>query len=50
MDHHIESYSARVLLIVSAIKWGYGMVICIYLYGRKVPPEGEVDDDDDEDD
>jgi len=26
------------------------MVICIYLYGRKVPPEGEVDDDDDEDD
>jgi hypothetical protein len=41
MDWRFESVSSRMLLAVSAIQWVYGMITCIYLYGRKVPLDSE---------
>jgi len=43
-DASYESISSRLLLVVSAIQWLYGMFVSIYLYGRKVPIEEEDED------
>ena len=43
MDNKYDSTSSQVLFFISTIQWIYGMFVCIYLYGRKVP-----EDDDDE--
>jgi|APCry1669190288_1035285.scaffolds.fasta_scaffold115476_1 hypothetical protein len=45
MDWRFESVSSRMLLCVSAFQWIYGMIACIYLYGRKVPLEEDEDID-----
>ena len=41
MDWKFESVSSRILLAISAIQWIYGMITCVYLYGRKVDLEGD---------
>jgi hypothetical protein len=48
MDKRFESISAKVLLGVSAVTWVYGMVVCLYLFGRKVPLD-QADEDEEED-
>lgn len=36
MDAHMETFSARLLLFLALTQLIYGMVLCVYLYGRKV--------------
>jgi hypothetical protein len=44
-DASYDSVSSRLLLVVSAIQWLYGMFVSIYLYGRKVPIEEHEDEE-----
>ena len=48
MDWEFESVSARILLGVSSIQWLYGMLTCVYLYGRKVDLAEDAADAEDE--
>ena len=56
MDNRYDSTSSQVLFLISAVQWAYGMLTCLYLYGRKVPEVAEneellkLDEDSEEDD